>query len=140
MVLRNVNSCLIWYNHGMSNRKKAQGRLRPKITVVKPDVNWGLYMWRLPTGRLFTDDQGNYLAIRSFRGDIEKIAEIRKAAAYYGQPDGKPHFEPGVQPVSDEEYEEQVDRLTHGEIPSLNDFAYVAEEQKKLREGTVNES
>lgn len=101
-----------------------------KVTEVKPNATWGLYMWRLPNGKLFKDDDGNYLNIPSLRGDIEKMATIKKAAAYYGQPEGTLHFEPGVQRATEEEYREQVDRLAAGEIPSLNDIGAVVDAKR----------
>jgi len=104
-----------------------------KVSEVKSRADWGLYMWRLPTGKLFKDGNGNYLNIPSLRGDIEKISILRKAAAHYGQPIGEPHFEPGVQRTTDEEYEEQVDRFVQGEIPSLNDFGAVVDAKRGLR-------
>lgn len=110
---------------------------KPKITEVKSNAQWGLYMWRLPNGKLFRDEEGNYLNIPSIKNDLEKIANIRQAAAYYGEPLGEPHFEPGVERATDEEYAEQVDRLKHGEI-LLNDNALVAEEQRAIREGRRN--
>ena len=35
----------------------------PKVRVreVKPDLDYGLYLWKLPTGKFFKDDDGNYL-------------------------------------------------------------------------------
>jgi hypothetical protein len=101
-----------------------------KVTEVKSQSTWGLYMWRLPNGKLFKDDDGNYLNIPSVLGDIEKMKRVRDAAAYYGQPLGSLHFEPGVQRATDEEYREQVDRLAAGEIPSLNDIGAVVDAKR----------
>lgn len=101
-----------------------------KITEVKPNVEWGLYMWRLPNGKLFKDDEGNYLNIPARRGDIEKMSKVKQAAAYYGQPEGTLHFEPGVQRATDDEYAEQKERLKEGKIPSLNDFGAVVDAKR----------
>ena len=104
-----------------------------KISEVKPNVDWGLYMWRLPDGKLFKNENGEYLNIPSMYGDLEKISIIKQAAAYYGQPDGTPHFEPGVQRATEEEYQEQVERLAAGEIPSLNDFGAVMDAKRGIQ-------
>ena len=103
-----------------------------RITQVKPDVEWGLYMWRLPSGKLFQDGDGNYLNIPSRKGDIQKMQELTKAAVYYGQPEGSLHFEPGVQRATEEEYREQVDRLESGLIPSLNDFGAINDARRGI--------
>lgn len=100
---------------------------KPKITEVKPDVEWGLYMWRLPSGKLFQDGNGNYLNIPSRKYDIEKIKQVRQAAAHFGQPEGTVHFEPGVQRATEEERREQEDLLRAGEI-NPKDFGAIADE------------
>ena len=97
-----------------------------KISEVKPDVNWGLYMWKLPNGRLFKDGDGNYLNIPSRKHDLAKISEVRKAATYYGQPEGTPHFEPGVSRATEEERKEQEDMMAAGEVLP-NDFGAIAD-------------
>ena len=93
---------------------------------------WGLYFWRLPDGHLFKDDEGRMLNIPSVRGDIGQIVKLKQAAAHYGQPDGEPWFYAGVNRATDEEYQEQLDRLDQGLIPSLNDIGAVAAAKKSL--------
>lgn len=102
----------------MSNTRKATKR--PRISVVKPKQGWGLYMWRLPNGKLFKDDDGNYLNIPSLKGDIEKMSQLKQAAAYYGQPEGTLHFEPGVERLTDEQFSSDQDRIKAGLIPEYN--------------------
>ena len=123
------DSSLIWYTCRVSNTRK----VKSKVTQVKPNASWGLYMWRLPNGKLFKDNDGNYLNIPAIRGDLEKIVILRQAAAYYGQPNGSPHFEPGVQRATEEEYREQNDRLAHGETLT-NDIGLMVDEKKAIRE------
>ena len=93
---------------------------------------WGLYFWRLPDGHLFKNENGDLLNIPSIEGDIGQMAKIRQAAAHYGQPEGEPWFYAGVNRATDEEYEEQLDRLDQGLIPSMNDIGAVAAAKKSL--------
>lgn len=86
---------------------------------------WGLYFWRLPDGHLFKDEEGRMLNIPSIKGDLGQMAKLRQAAAHYGQPDGEPWFYAGVNRTTDEQYEEQIERLNSGLIPSLNDLGAV---------------
>ena len=53
---------------------------------------------------------------------LEKLEQEAKAL---GQGDGSYEFMPGVSRVSDEEYSEQVDRMSQGLIPNLNDLGAV---------------
>lgn len=121
----------------MSNTRKAKIG-ESKITQIDKGTGqramfgyeWGLYFWRLPDGHLFKDEEGRMLNIPSVKNDLGQMTKLRQAAAHYGQPDGEPWFYAGVNRATDEEYEEQVDRLKEGLIPSLNDFGAVAAAKK----------
>jgi hypothetical protein len=76
----------------------------------------------LPSGKYFTDGEGSALSIESMINDTAKIKELTEAAAYYGQPEGKPVFFSNIRKISDEEYSEQQDRMANGFIPSANDL------------------
>lgn len=104
---------------------------KTKVQVIEePFSNAGIYVWQLPTGKYFTDDDGNALSIESMRDDPAKMKELSDAARYYGQSEGKAVFFPNVRKISDEEYSEQVDRMAQGFIPSENDLgALIAAKQ-----------
>ena len=106
---------------------------KSKATTIHKNYDWGLYFWKLPSGHLFHDGQGNLLNIPSMKHDLAKIAQLRKAAAHYGQPEGEPWFYPGIKRTSDEEYSEQVDRMKNGLIPNLNDMGAVYDAQQTLK-------
>lgn len=106
---------------------------KSKATVIPKMYNWGLYLWRKKDGHLFHDGNGNMLNIPGMKDDISAMAEIRKAAAYYGEPDGEPYFVPGVSRATEEEYTEQTDRMKQGLIPNLNDLGSVYDAQQGLK-------
>ena len=94
--------------------------------VIDKHYDWGLYVYKKSNGKWFTDGNGSVLNIPSEKGDISRIAELKKAAMHYGDPgDGQAIFVPGLTRVSEEEYSEQVDRMKSGLIPSLNDLGAV---------------
>lgn len=123
----------------MSNQKTPNIG-KSKVTVMNTGdaqrkhfgYEWGLYFWKLPSGHLFKDDEGRLLNVPSVKGDIGQIAKIRQAAVHYGQPEGNPWFYAGINRATDEEYQEQLDRLDQGLIPSLNDIGAVAAAKKSL--------
>lgn len=87
-----------------------------KLTVVDDEPN-GMYIW-LYKGNPVGDDDGNYMAIVSKRGDRSKIKQLEDAARHYGVfEDGAPQFLGGRRPVTDEEYEEQRMRQKMGLVP-----------------------
>ena len=96
---------------------------KTKVQVIEePFSNAGIYVWQLPSGKFFTDDEGNALSIESMKDDPSKMKELADAAKYNGQPEGKAVFFPNVRKISDEEYSEQKDRMMQGLIPSNNDL------------------
>jgi len=117
----------------MSNTKKAQTG-KSKATFIPKMYDWGLYFWRLPSGHLFKDEDGNLLNVPSMRGDLSKMAELRKAAAHYGQPEGEAWFYAGIKRATDEEYSEQKQRLKEGLLPNLNDLGAVHAAQQGIKQ------
>jgi hypothetical protein len=96
---------------------------KTKVQIVNDNItNVGVYVWQKANGKFFTDGDNNVLNIPSRRGDEAKIAELTKAAAYYGEPDGKAVFFEGTARITDEEYSVQKDRMAQGYIPSENDL------------------
>lgn len=117
MVMTNVNNPLINPKTGLP----IVGNVRRK--VIEKNYDWGLYVYKKSTGKWFTDGNGNVLNIESMRNDVAKIAELKNAAKYYGDPgDGEAVFVPGLTRITDEQHSEQVDRMVNGLIPSMNDL------------------
>jgi hypothetical protein len=97
------------------------GKTRVRV-IEEKFSDAGIYVWQLPSGKYFTDGEGSALSIESMINDTAKIKELTEAAAYYGQPEGKPVFFSNVRKISDEEYSEQKDRMSQGYIPSQYDL------------------
>ena len=97
-----------------------------KITPVE-EVNYGTYLWSLPDGKLITDEEGNFMCIYAIKGDVKKITELRNFAKSYGVEEGEPVWFSGHRPVSQEEYENQKQRMDWGlvadewDIPALKE-------------------
>ena len=106
---------------------------KTRIKAIDKMYDWGIYVWKKQNGKWFTDGQGNILNIPSMKGDISKIAELKKAAAYYGEPDGEAIFFPGLNRVTDEEYAEQKQRMMEGLIPNLNDLGSVYDAKQTVK-------
>jgi hypothetical protein len=106
-----------------------------KVTVVEENFsNFGTYVWHKPNGKAFTDGSGNALSIESMRDDQTKITELTNAARYFGQPEGKAVFYANMRKISEEEHSEQIDRMSQGLIPSMNDLGAVIAAKKTLKE------
>ena len=87
------------------------------LSVVQSTADFGVYVWQLPNGQNFEDEDGNVLNIPSMRYDLEKIKHIGEAARYYGQTEGQPVFLAGVGRVTEETAREDIDRMAEGLTP-----------------------
>lgn len=94
----------------MSNRKKL-------VTPVESKADYGIYVWILPNGEPFTDDDGNVLNVPSKKYDISKMNALAEAARYWGKPEGTAKFMPGVGRVTNEQAREDVGRMAEGLTP-----------------------
>ena len=102
--------------------------------VIEKNYDWGLYVYKKSDGKWFTDGEGSVLNIPSNKGDIAKIAELKKAAIYYGDDGlGEAVFVPGLTRISEEEHTEQMDRFKNGMLPSMNDLGAIHAAQQTLK-------
>jgi hypothetical protein len=104
-----------------------------KVQVIQESFsNFGTYVWHKPSGKAFTDGDGNALSIEAMKDDPSRIKELQDAAKYWGQPEGKAIFYPNMRKISQEEHSEQIDRMSQGFIPSMNDLGAVIAAKKTL--------
>lgn len=108
---------------------------KTKVQVVEePFSNAGIYVWVKPDGKAFTGGNNDPLCIESMRNDQAKITELTKAAAHYGQSEGTAVFFANNRKISDETHSEQVDRMSQGLIPSMNDLGALIAAKKTIDE------
>jgi hypothetical protein len=109
--------------------------MKQKTTVVRENLP-GLYVWEMPDGRWVGDDEGHWMNIKSMRGDLKRIAQLKEAARAYGITEGKAVFLEGHNQVTDDEYEVQRQRLEAGLMPDPYDLGHLIDEMKQ---GKTNE-
>lgn len=106
-----------------------------KVQVIEEKFsNFGTYVWYKGNGKPFTDGNGSVLSIEGMKDDTTRIQELSKAAAYYGEAEGRAMFFPNTRKISDEQYSEQLDRLKQGYIPSENDLGALIAAKKTINE------
>ena len=117
------------------NKPRFPGQVgETKVQVVQENFsNFGTYVWHKPSGKAFTDGDGNALSIESMKDDPNRIQQLKDAARYWGQADGKAVFYPNMRKVSEETHSEQVDRMKQGLLPNMNDLGAVIAAKKTLR-------
>lgn len=97
------------------------------------EVLYGVYMWQMPNGQFVGDDEGHFLMIASTEGDPTRIQAMRNAVSEFGIDEGKPVFFSGHRIVTDEEYEEQKQRMEWGLTPDPMDVPAILEDRRRER-------
>jgi hypothetical protein len=92
-----------------------------KLSVVS-QTDIGLYVWEMPDGRIVADEDQNIMNIPARRGDLFAISKIVDAAKYYGLEEGKPLFIEGSRRITNEELQEQRQRMLDGLVPDPYDI------------------
>lgn len=110
---------------------------KAKVSVVE-EVGYGIYMWKMPTGDYVGDGEGNFLSITSMSGDISRMARLKDAVRAYGVTTGQAVFLAGSRKVTDEEYQEQVERLAGGLVPDEYDIPSLIESAKSQDKGLTD--
>lgn len=83
----------------------------------------GIYAWKMPSGSLLQDPDGNVLNIPARKGDIEKASMLQKYAHGILKENGREIAGNVVfvksHRVSEEEYQMQVNEMIMGRLPDL---------------------
>lgn len=109
----------------------------PKLRIVD-EVDYGLYLWEMPDGRLVADEDKNFLNIPGKKGDLTQINKLKETVKSFGITEGKAVFLSGHRRVTDEEYEYQKQRMEWGLIPDELDYGAAQEELANLKKGFKN--
>lgn len=105
-----------------------------KNPALVDDIGYGVYIWRDSKGRAVVDSDYNYLQIAAKKGDAKKIRLLREAAAHFGITDGHEEFVPGSRPISQDEWERQMERQQNGLVPDEYDLGNLIDEYKYQKE------
>lgn len=100
---------------------------------IVAETDMGLYVWVTDDGKLIVDEEGRQLSIPAKRGSMKAINLLRDYA--YGflgdmgmEKNGRAVFLPGHRQITDDEYEEQVQRQKWGLVPDPYDVPAMEEE------------
>lgn len=97
-------------------------------------IPYGVFVFRCEDGEYLGDGDGNLMMRFGLAADAMVHARvIIEAARYYGFYKGKVEFWRGQRPVSDEEFEEQLQRAKWGLTPDPYDMSAVLDELGSLR-------
>lgn len=92
-----------------------------RISVVS-ETDIGLYVWQMPNRQIVTNENRDVMNIPALRGDLSAIAKISSAARKLGINEGSPLFLEGARRITEEELDEQKERMAAGLIPDPYDI------------------
>lgn len=90
-------------------------------TSVVEETNIGIYVWEMPDGSIVQDEDGNIMNIPGKKGDRKRMLMLEAAAKAHGIYEGAPLFYPGHRRITEEEYQQQRERLQLGLVPDPED-------------------
>ena len=97
-------------------------------------IPYGVFVFRCEDGEYLGDGDGNIMQRFGLFTDAKIHARIVvEAARHYGFRKGKVEFWRGQRPVTDEEYEEQMERAKWGLTPDPFDMSAVLDELEVQR-------
>lgn len=103
--------------------------------VDDPRIPYGVYVYRCEDGEYLGDGEGNVMLVFGMRNNAAKCARIViEAARHYGFVNGKVEFWAGQRPVTDEEFEEQMQRAKWGLTPDPYDLSAVMDAEAAQRQ------
>jgi hypothetical protein len=91
------------------------------------DTNLGVYL-ALSEGNYIIDEDENFLCIQAMRGDKKRVMELIHAAKGFGLKDITVEFRPDQRKISNDEFEEQMDRLKNGITPDKYDIGHLLDQ------------
>ncbi len=102
------------------------------------DTNLGVYV-ALSNGKYIVDSddpaEAQQLSIQAWRGDQRRIDELIREAKSFGLENITVEFIPDVRKVTQEEYEEQQQRLAEGKTPDPYDLGALIDDYKAKHYG-----
>jgi len=98
------------------------------------EVPYGTLLWQMPNGAFVSDGEGRYLTLFAMKDDMEKRKVMRDfVKSEFGITEGRVFYMSGNRPITDEEYEEQKQRMLFGLTPDPLDVGAAREELKNVR-------
>lgn len=102
--------------------------------IVDEGIPYGVYTWRV-NGKAVVNENFEYLVAPARRGDRKAIARLTEFVnKELGIFEGEPVFEEGSRPISEQEWEHQMERMQNGETPDPYDLGNLIDEANYQKE------
>lgn len=113
----------------MSNKKKTG--FKSSGAKVIDEVDYGVYVWEMPDGSYIQDSDGRFFCVASTKHNFQRYQALKKAVeSEFGITEGRVVWFSGHRPVSDDEYEVQLQRYEAGLQPDIWDVAAIKEDYR----------
>lgn len=100
-------------------------------TRVIDEIPYGVYIAKTSDGKYITNQDGDLLNIVSKKGDPKRIAQLKQAARHIGFNDITWEWRAGARRVTEDEFQEQLERQAEGKVGDPYDLGVLIDEYKK---------
>ena len=115
----------------MSNQP---AKRRTKRSIVEEGFEWGMYVWKMPDNKILGND-GSVLNVVSMKGDFTKMAALKRFVnEELGIQAGEPFFMGGVERLSENEWEGQMEQMLDGKVPDRDWRSNIEQAKKQIKE------
>jgi len=106
---------------------------RTKRSIVEEGFEWGMYVWRMPDSKILGQD-GSVLNVVSMRGDFVAMAALKRYVnEELGIHSGEPMFMGGVERLSENEWEGQMEQMLDGKTPDRDWRSNMDQAKKQIK-------
>lgn len=100
-------------------------------TQVIDELPYGVYVAKTSEGKYITNQDGDLLNIYSKKGDQKRLAQLAQAARHIGFENIKHEFRSGARRVTEDEFQEMLERQKDGLVADPYDLGVLIDEYKK---------
>lgn len=100
-------------------------------TRVIDEIPYGVYVAKTSEGKYIANQDGDLLNIVSRKNDIKRINQLKEAAKGFGFDDIQVEFRAGSRRVTEDEFQEMLERQANGQVADPYDLGVLIDEYKR---------
>lgn len=100
-------------------------------TRVVDEIPYGVYIAKTESGAYIANQDGDLLNIVSAKNDPKRISQLKEAARSFGFENIQVEFRAGARRVTEDEFQEMVERQRDGKVADPYDLGVLIDEYKR---------
>lgn len=100
-------------------------------TRVVDEIPYGVYIAKTSEGKYIANQDGDLLNIVSKKNDIRRILQLKEVAKGFGFENIQVEFRAGARRITEDEFQEQLERQAEGKVADPYDLGVLIDEYKR---------